>query len=114
MLRITNISITERAASLLRELQETFRPRVAGDVFAMAFMSSFVEADGTRVKEFRPGYIRHSVSPLERGAMWAVAQPGNGIEFLFMPKFQWRAEQRYVIDLISEKLQLFSIGPAED
>jgi hypothetical protein len=46
--------------------------------------------------------------------MWAVAQPGNGIEFWFMPKFQWRAERHYVIDLISEKLRLFSIGPAED
>jgi hypothetical protein len=113
MIRITNISVTERALPVLRKQRERFRPRDPGDVFALAYMSSFTNPDGSSVAGFSPGYMRHSVSPKERGEMWALAQPLDGVDFLFMPKFKWSADDQYIIDLVSEKFELFSIEPAE-
>jgi hypothetical protein len=40
-----------------------------------------------------------------------MAQPLDGPDFLFMPKFTWRAEGHYLIDLVSPAFELFSIGP---
>jgi hypothetical protein len=111
MLRITNIAITERAAEVLDRLRVTFRPQQPGDVFALAYLSSFTEVDGTSVAGFRPGYIVHSLSPTGLATMYALAQPPGAPEFYFMPKFDWRADEQYLIDLASEKLETFSIGP---
>ncbi|WP_186767171.1 hypothetical protein [Devosia ginsengisoli] len=55
MLRITNISISDRAAEVVDRLWVTFRPQEPGDVFALAYMSSFTEADGSTVDGFTPG-----------------------------------------------------------
>lgn len=112
MLRITNISVTDRAVPILLSEWEGFTPRVVGEVFGLAYMSSFTNADGTPVAGFSPGYSRHSVSPENLSDMWALAIPSNGPQFLFMPKFIWSANERYAIDVASEAYQLLSIGPA--
>ncbi len=114
MLRITNISITERAAEVLDRLRATFKPYEPGDVFALAYMSSFTEADGTTVAGFRPGYAVHSLSPVGLVSMYALAQPPGAPEFYFMPKFVWRADERYLVDLASETFETFSVGQATD
>ncbi|MET3896739.1 hypothetical protein ABIB57_000663 [Devosia sp. UYZn731] len=113
MLRINNIGVTERAALVLRKQRDGFVPRDPGDVFALAYMSRFVNSDGTTVAGFVPGYGRHSVSPAGRGDMWLLAQPFGAPEFLFMPRFTWSADERYVIDVASEQYELLSIGPAD-
>lgn len=112
MLRIVNISCTGRAAELLDRHGVMFTPRHPGEAFALTFTSSFVEADGTPVAGFKPGYSADSVSPTNLSDMWALALPAGAPEFLFMPKFRWRAEESYVIDIASERFELFSIGPS--
>lgn len=111
MQRITNISITGPALLVLRERHARFRPRCEGETFGMYFMSSFVNPDGSTVRGFRPGYSISSVPAEGLGDHWAMAQPPDGPDFLFMPKFTWRAEERYLIDLVSPAFELFSIGP---
>jgi hypothetical protein len=112
MKTITNISVSQQALPILIREWEGFLPRVPGDVFALAYMSSFTNPDGTTVDGFRPGYSRHSVSPQGLGAMWARAQPRHAPEFLFMPKFIWSASEQYLIDVACLPYQLLSIGPA--
>ena len=112
MQRITNISVTERAALILRKHHELFKPRAPGDDFALAYISSFVNRDGSAVEGFRPGYFRHSLSPEGRDSIWVLAQPPQGPDFYFMPKFKWHADEHYIIDVASEPFDLLSIGPA--
>lgn len=111
MLRITNISATKRAAELLDRHRAMFGPRVVGEVFGLSFISSFVERDGSNVAGFSPGYYVDSISPMNLGPMWALAQPTGAPEFLFMPRFEWQAGERYVVDVASEAFELFSITP---
>lgn len=111
MQRITNISATVRAAEILDRHVVMFTPRVIGDAFALTFVSSFVEPDGTTVVGFRPCYSADSVSPHSLNAMWALAQPKGAPEFLFMPKFDWRDDELYLVDVASEAFGLLSIGP---
>ena len=77
----------------------------------MYYVSSFVNPDGTTVEGFRPGYMVDSVSPDGLSDAWALAQLLDGPDFLFMPKFKWRADARYVVDKASPTFALFSIGP---
>jgi hypothetical protein len=41
-----------------------------------------------------------------------LAAPSDGPEFYFIPKFAWRADELYMVDLASETFETFSIGPA--
>ena len=111
MVRITNIWATDEAYALLRKERARFRPRREGEVFAMIYLASYTEPDGTPVKDFRPGYSRHSQSPAELGDHWAMAQLIDGPDFLFMPKFRWDSLEEYVVEIASEKYATFSIGP---
>jgi hypothetical protein len=113
MLRINNISSTGRAAELLDRHFVVFKPRRPDDVFALTYISRFVEKDGTTVAGFRPGYTVDSVSPAGLGEMWALAQPFRTPEFLFMPRFKWRADAKYLIDVASETFELFSVEPVD-
>jgi hypothetical protein len=113
MIVIENISLTEQAAPVLRRQTKGFRPYEPGDVFGLVYTSSFTNADGTTVDGFRPGYSTYSVSPQGRSNVWALARPSGGPEFLFMSRFIWSADEHYVIDLASEKYELFSTGPVE-
>lgn len=111
MIRIANISITKRAAELLDCHRVLFKPRDPGDVFALTYMSSFTNADGTSVAGFAPGYTPDSIAPVALSDIWALAQPLGAPEFLFMPRFVWSASALYGIDIASEVFQLFSIEP---
>ena len=113
MLRITNISISDRAAEVLDRLWVTFRPQQPGDVFALAYMSSFTEANGSTVDGFRPGYAAYSMAPDRLASVWLIAQPAGAPQFYFMPKFDWSADEHYRVDLASEAFETFSIGPAK-
>lgn len=111
MQHIHNISITARARPLLRRELGASRPR-QGDVTALVHISTFTNADGTTVQGFEPGYMVGPVSDGHFGKVWALARLRDGTAFLFMPKFTWRAEENYLVDLASETFALFSIGPA--
>lgn len=108
---ITNIAITERASKVLRDQRAKFRPRVAGEVFGLFYSPSFINADGTNVAGFRPGYMVGSQTPLGLGDHWALARLPDGSEFLFMPKFKPDGSRR-MVDLASEVFAIFSIAPA--
>ena len=111
MIRITNIWATDSAYKVLRERRAKFKPR-GDDVFALTYMSSFTNRDGTTVEGFRPGYAI-SPWPLEYiSPNWAVVQLPGGTEFHLMPRFKWSARERYIMDLVSPSLELFSIAPA--
>lgn len=111
MLRITNISATDRAAELLDRHRVVFKPRNPGDAFALIFISSFVQTDGAPVAGFSPGYTIDSVAPVNLSDMWGLAQPAGAPEFLFMPRFRWRADEAYVLDVASKTFELFSVEP---
>jgi hypothetical protein len=110
IINITNISVSERAWPVLRKEINSFRPRHAGEVFALYYISSFTNADGSTVAGFHPGYEAGSLSPTGLKAQWALAHLSDGSKFYFMPKFIWRAQESYVVDLASEKFALFSVG----
>ena len=113
MLRITNISISDRAAEVLDRLWVTYRPQEPGDVFALAYMSSFTEADGSTVDGFRPGYTVYSLGLEGLARVWMLAEPAGAPQFYFMPKFDWSADEHYRVELASEAFGTFSIGPAK-
>jgi hypothetical protein len=108
MQHVYNISITDRAAKFLRE--DRARSRLdAGDVLAFGFISRFVNADGSTVHGFEPGYMATAQPASEVSESDLVAQLPDGTVFYFMPKFQWEAEEHYLVDLVGF---MFSIGPA--
>lgn len=112
MIRITNIWATDRAYEVLRELRAKFKPRDRGDVFALVYMSSFTNPDGTTVEGFRPGYTADSHSPEGLSDIWTLAQLIDGPDFLFMPKFKWNPGEEYVVEMASDVFAIFSIGAA--
>lgn len=112
MIRITNIWATDRAYQVLREQRAKFKPRYRGEVFALFYMSSVTNADGTTVEGFRPGYTAGSQSPEGLSDIWALAQLIDGPDFLFMPKFKWNPNEEYVVEMASDVFAIFSIGPA--
>jgi hypothetical protein len=110
-LRVTNLSLTDPAAVLLRRVFAEFRPR-RGDAFALVYMSNFTNADGRAVDGFRPGYAA-GPWPLDHiGPAWLVAQPQDGPDFHLMPRFKWSAAAHYVVDVASGAYATFTIEPA--
>lgn len=112
MIRVSNIWASDEAYTLLWRERARFKPRRAGEIFAMLYWSGFTEPDGTTVKGFRPGYSVHSQAPNGLGDHWAMAQLIDGPDFLFMPKFAWRSDEDYLVEVASEMFATFSIGPA--
>jgi hypothetical protein len=108
MLRITNISITRRAASILR--REHARVKLSsGDVFGLVYVFTYTNPDGTIVKGFEPGYMAGPWPINLLTERWAVAHPPDNPEFHFLPRFTWTRDDWYLIDLAG---RLFQIGPA--
>ena len=97
MLRVTNISITKRAASVLSREWARFKAD-PGEAFALIYVSSFTNADGTTVDGFRPGYMAGPLYVKGLGSNWALARLPDGLEFYFNPRFKWSASDRYVVD----------------
>ena len=106
--RATNFSITERAALALD--REKARVRVGADeVFALIYLVSVTNPDGTPEPGFQPGYMA-TAFPLGAEDGWTLAHLPSGAEFYFMQtRFRWEAEASYVVDLTGS---LFSIEPA--
>ncbi len=104
--RITNVSITKRAELALD--RERARVRLGeGQVFALAYLTSFTNPDGTTVAGFRPGYMATAYPSGAPDAAWTVAHLAGGQEFYLMPtRFECQANETYVVDLIGS---LFSI-----
>jgi len=108
MLLITNISLATRATEDFQRQRLAFNAD-PGEVFALVWVSSHVNADGTAVPGFEPGYMCGPLYAKGLASPWAIAQLPDGSCFHFMPRFKWDAEERYVVDLQGD---LFSIGPA--
>lgn len=96
---ISNISATERAARVLKNERERFKPR-RGEVFALVFCESYVNPDGTTVEGFQPGYAAGPIQTTLPSAFWLHARLPDGIEFHFHPRSKWDPKARYVLDLL--------------
>jgi hypothetical protein len=109
MRTIENLVTTPRAAEIFRQEKRRHLPRL-GEVIALHFMSSFTNADGATVADFAPGYTIDYVADRDFGDSWLLAHLPDGTPFRFMPKFEWRPDETYVLDRASG--YTFSIGPA--
>jgi hypothetical protein len=108
MRRVTNISITQRAAALL-DVERIARTRLmADDVFTLCYISNFTEPDGTSVEGFRPGYSAGYARAGDVGENWVEA---SGADLCFRPRFGWDAYRRYMLDVASERYRIFSVEP---
>ncbi len=112
MLVTTNISITPRGARELARQRDRFRPRCPGEVMGFSYLASATEPDGTTSPGFVPGYFRDSISTDELDDSWVLAKFPDGTEICFMPRFKWRPDEQYILDVASEAYETFSIGPA--
>lgn len=110
MRRITNISITDRAAVMLDCQLVMARPR-PGEVFTLWYMSSYTNPDGTTVEGFRPGYAPGFTEAERITESWVSVQLPNRPQFCFWPRFGWDPGRDYVVDVLNEPLVLFSIEP---
>ncbi len=108
MRRVRNISITAAAAQNLQDRVAAFQPR-PGEVFALIYMFTFTNPDGTPVAGFRPGYLAGSWPSRNVGPTWLLAELADRTEFYFRPRREWDENQRYLIDTVGP---LFSILPA--
>jgi hypothetical protein len=114
VLRITDVSITERAAIALdmRKVLTRFDP---DDVFALAYIVSFTESDGQTVEGFVPGYSLTVMKRHELGESCALVHLPNGVEFYILTRprsgYDLRPDRAYVIDLIEPRYGTFSIAP---
>ncbi len=112
-MRIRNISITDRAAEVLLRQKREFNPG-PGDVFALVYIASYINPDGTTVDGFRPGYMVSPLSPKDMGPGWVIAELSTGVGFHFEPRFKWSAKERYIMDRVSPVFAMFSIERAAE
>jgi hypothetical protein len=108
MLLINNISLAPRADAAFHEARRAFKPE-KGEVFALVWVSSHVEADGATVPGFEAGYMCGPLYLAGLASPWIEAQLSDGSGFYFMPRWTWRPHDQYVID---KQGPLFSIKPA--
>jgi hypothetical protein len=111
MTRIVSVSIAEPARDTIVQQARAHKPR-RGHVFALAYMSSYTNPDGTPVANFRPGYMACSWPVDCLGPHWVVARLSQGLEFHFLPRVASRAAERYILDFATSALGLYSIEPA--
>ena len=107
MQHIHNISITAPAERFLRQQMARTRLR-EGDIWSLGFISRFVNADGSTVDRFVPGYMVEAWPRASLTERYLVAHLPDETVFYFLPKFNWSASERYVVDLDGF---MFSIGP---
>jgi hypothetical protein len=108
MITIKNISLTARAAADFHRARLAFKPD-HGEVFALVWVSSYANADGTAVPGFQPGYMCGPLYAHGLASPWALAELPDGSQFYFMPRFRWAAKDHYFVD---KQGLLFSIAPA--
>ena len=108
MLTIENISLTERAAADFSRARSTFVASI-GEAFALVWVSKYEDESGKTVPGFVPGYMCGPLYLEGLTAPWALAQLPDGSRFYFMPRFQWSADEHYLVD---KQGPLFSITPS--
>lgn len=108
MIRMTNISLSERASADFHRARRNFKAD-PGEVFALLWVSSYTNADGTAVPGFEPAYMCGPLYLEGLASPWALAQIPDGSQFYFMPRFEWSDQEHYLID---KRGQLFSVTAA--
>jgi hypothetical protein len=85
MLRITNVSLTERAVIALdsRKVLTRLDP---DDVFALAYIISFTGADGATLAGFVPGYSLTVMRRHQLGESCVLMQLPKGMELYVLPR----------------------------
>jgi hypothetical protein len=107
MLLIDKLSVTETALARIGLEVARLKPR-ASDVMVLSYMSRFVNADGTTVRGFSPGYTIEFEPKHDGGDIWAKARLPDGTELYFIPRF--RSASACVMDVASS--YTLSIEPA--
>lgn len=114
MRRITNVSITERAAIAL-DVRKTLARLGPDDIFALVFITSFTEPDGRTVEGFVPGYSPAVTKRQDEGEGCVLVHLPNGMEFYVLtcprPGYELRPDISYAIDLIEPRYGTFTIEP---
>jgi hypothetical protein len=105
---IDNVVVTNRAWAIFRQ-QLGRQAANARGVIVLHYMPRFVNADGSTVDGFAPGYTIDFVAQAPESDAWIEASLPDGSAFRFMPKFAWRADENYVVDQASA--YTLSIGP---
>lgn len=106
--RITNIALTTRAAPEFYRKRKEFRGD-KGEVFALIWVSKYVNASGASVPGFEPGYMCGPLYSDGLSDAWLLASLPDGAHFYFMPRAKWNRNDRYVVD---KQGFLFSVAPA--
>ncbi|MEQ8600895.1 MAG: hypothetical protein RLP98_13315 [Devosia sp.] len=109
MLLIENISLTARAKADFEHAKAAFRA-ATGEVFALVWVSEYKEAGGEAVPGFARGYMCGPLYSEGLAAPWTLARLPDRSEFVFMPRFQWSADEHYLVD---KQGPLFAIAPAK-
>jgi hypothetical protein len=109
MIPIRNISLTDQAAPAFHRERLAFRADL-GEVFALVWVSSYTNADGTAVPGFEPGYMCGPLYSEGLAPPWALAQLPDGAQFYFMPRFAWNAQEHYLVD---KQGSLFSVAATD-
>ena len=108
MLQVENIVVSDRAWAIFRRERARHTSTVKLSI-ALYYMPAFTNADGTTVDGFAPGYTIDFAGQAPVGDAWISARLPDGTLFQFMPRFAWRADERYVVDQASA--YTLSIGP---
>ncbi|MDB5541080.1 MAG: hypothetical protein JWQ89_2807 [Devosia sp.] len=108
---VTNITITDTARHVLDRRKSLFKPSAHG-VFALSYTSRFTNPDGTTVNGFVPGWQVCAWSHNYLGPSPLVVRLAHGTEFHLIARFPWNVEERYIMDLLSQPHEIFSITPA--
>ncbi len=109
MMVMKNISLSERAAGEFHQKRRAFKAG-PGEVFALVWVSSVKNAEGIIAPGFEPGYMCGPLFTEGLASPWILAQLQDGSQFHFMPRFQWSADEHYLVD---KQGPLFSIAPTK-
>ena len=108
MLHVINVSISNAAKSIIeRQIQKvTAEHKVVG----FAYISKFVNPDGSTVAGFRPGYMGSPMPRPMHDSAWLLIRSGC-LSFYLFPHFSWDANEQYRIDHVGGDFALLSIEP---
>ena len=97
---IESLTVSERA--LVRISREVARLKPdASDIMVLTFMSRFINADGTTVDGFAPGYTIEFVRDHKGRGIWAKAHLPDGTEIHFIPRLASFHGKSYALDVAS-------------
>ncbi len=109
MIHVESVVVTSRAATALRHERQRVETR-AEEVFALIYMASVTNADGTAASGFEPGYVACSWHVTQPSSNWVVARLPDGSAFHFMPRFKLSPSDGIVVDRAGGTYATFSIA----